>query len=1075
MNKLTMIGKCLGLSLFLILGSIQLTAQPLNNYLLFDGIDDYVSLNNMDVSGSAITIEALINSSNLTGCVNNDCRIVSKAVGANLADHYWMLSTVSSGTNTVLRFRLKTNGTTTSQYATIGALSNNTWYHVAATYDGATMKIFLDGIEVGSTPKTGSLTTDPAAEAWIGNNPPLANSRPWPGGIDDVRIWNVARTQAQLQNASTYELQGNEPGLQAYYKFNEPSGQTIFDLTGNNNTVLGSTGNTDTNDPTRVYPNPNQGVTVDLQVFLEGAFDPVQTTMTNDLLQRAVVPTGQPYNNSPWNYPGTEGAGWLPVDYPAGTVDWVLVSLRQSLDPTTEVARVAAVLLQDGTISPFNIDLNNASTPMYIMVEHRNHLPIISATPIPIVNNNISYNFTAENSYNAGLGFGQKQVGTNWMMYGGNADQEGLNRCDINAVDRIYWQSVNGLFGVYNPGDYNLDGDINAADRIVFNDNNGIFTTVPKSTDTTIAGDPPALTCPTPNFVLTNCNLTVNWTHTNPTSTTVNYDLKINGIDPGPSVTYPATSNTVDICNLLGISSGTGSFTVELFYWYDGDVSNVVSAGVCTVNYNYQPTGVAISCPAPSFVLSNCLLTVNWVHSNPTSTTVNYDLRLNGVDPGTSVTYPATSNTIDVCSLLGINSGTGTIDVDLLWWYDGDLNNIDTILGTCSINYDFQPSGKVHACFGFNLIDRINAYQKPNLTRTPTQTFTSISALQNKINALTDHGGAVYALAAGTHYGQLRIIDKRNLTIYTDPNNPATIDATNWNFGINAYNGTQGVNSNLEILNLRITGSLYHGIYLGGDDSPRFAPRGSLVAGNVVFDVARNVGGGIAVRNAFEGAVITVEDNEVYDVSLSNLGASGEGIYIGEGNDHLDYSSNVHIRGNYLHDLTGEAIDIKRKSANILIEYNKINNINVKSQSAIVLGLDPGKINDSYDGQYIVRRNCISNVTTRGFDGNFIVVANGSALVEENVMWNSAKHGIDVYNDCDGPNKTVIIKNNIIWGYNGLPIRVNVGNGNGGTVNPCTATRATNIVQSNPVGSECQEPASIFVGPLTSCNGFAPN
>lgn len=515
--------------------------------------------------------------------------------------------------------------------------------------------------------------------------------------------------------------------------------------------------------------------------------------------------------------------------------------------------------------------------------------------------------------------------------------------------------------------------------------------------------------------------------------------------------------------------AGTIRWTGQDFEGFNGTVWKSLTCG-CDDPGSTDPQ---LTCPTSNFVLDNCQLTVNWTHNNPLSTTVNYDLRINGIDPGPSLVYPATSNTVDICNLLGINTGTGTIDVELVFWYDGDLNNIISA-GVCTINYNFLSNGSMHECFGFNLVDRINAYQKPNLLKTPTQTFTSLSALQNQINSQTDHNGAVYELAAGTYNGTLRIIDKRNLCVYTDPNNPATINAVNETFGINAYNNTQGVNSNIEILNFRITGSNFHGIYLGGDDAPRYAPRGTWLAGNEVFDVARTVGGGIVVRNGFEGEVITIEDNEVYNVSLTNLGASGEGIYIGEGNDHLDYSSNVHIIGNHLHDLTGEAIDIKRKSANIIIEYNKIEDINVKSQGAIVLGLDPIKTNDAYDGQCIVRRNCIRDVTSRGFDGNFIVVANGYALIEENIMWNCVKNGIDIYNDCDGPNKTVAVKNNIIWGV-AVPIRSNAGNGNGGPDDPCTVTRETNIVQSNPMGSECQESASIFIGPLTSCVGFAPN
>ncbi len=581
----------LSLFLLILLGIVNLEAQPLNNYLQFDGNDDYISLNNVDVAGNAITLEALINSSNLSNCATSQCRIISKATSPTPEDHYWMLSTTNDGANNVLRFRVKTNGTTTTLVASVGTLSENTWYHVAATYDGNSMKLFLEGTEVGNTPKTGSLTTNSTAAAWIGGNPPTATGHPWQGGIDDVRIWNVARTQAQIQNARTYELLGNEAGLQAYYKFNEGTGQTINDQTGNNNTVLGSTNSTDTNDPTFAINNPNPMVTLNLNVFLEGAFDAGQTNMTGGLLQRQVVPQGQPYNSSPWNYPGTEGSGWLPIDYPAGTIDWVLVSLRTSLDPGTEVARVAAVLLEDGTISPFSLNRNNNTNPLYVMIEHRNHLPIISAQPIPIINNTISYDFTMENSYSPGLGFGQKQVGTNWVMYGGNADQAAnQNSCDINAADRVFWETVNGLFGVYSPGDYNLDGDVNAADKIIFNSNNGIYTTIPKSTDTTVIVTDAVLSCPSPNFELETCSYTFNWVHDSPLSTTVNYDLRINGIDPGLSVVYPANSNTIDICNLLGITTGSGTLTVELLYWYDGDLNNMLSAGVCTIDYDFGST-----------------------------------------------------------------------------------------------------------------------------------------------------------------------------------------------------------------------------------------------------------------------------------------------------------------------------------------------------------------------------------------------------------------------------------------------------------------------------------------------------
>ncbi len=321
-----------------------------------------------------------------------------------------------------------------------------------------------------------------------------------------------------------------------------------------------------------------------LSLLMEGPYSKTNFLMNTNLRQSNLLPAGQPYSIAPWNYQGTEGAGWSMSDYPNGTVDWVLVSLRTSPMVEDEVARFAAILLEDGTVYTLNdIPLSPGISQVYVLIEHRNHLPVMSALPIDILSNAITYDFRTQDSYKgAGSGFGQKLVGSNWMMYGGNGDQDGLNSCDINAADRIFWQTVNGLFGVYNPGDYNLDSDINAADRIVFNYNNGIFTTIPKSIDAA-----PKLTCPASNFVLNNCTYTVNWTHPNPTSTVVNYDLHINGVDPGLSKQYPITSWTIDICTLLGISSGSGALDIELFYWYDGDSSTLTKTDSCTVNYNF--------------------------------------------------------------------------------------------------------------------------------------------------------------------------------------------------------------------------------------------------------------------------------------------------------------------------------------------------------------------------------------------------------------------------------------------------------------------------------------------------------
>ena len=164
----------------------------------FDGGDDYVDVGTFDLTGESLTIAAWILSRNLANCSSSDCRILSKATSTAEADHWFMLSTIGSGSSAMLRFRLKTDGVTTTLIAGNGGLPEDTWVHAAAVYDGSTMKLFLDGISVGSTPKSGNLSTNAGVSVWIGGNPPDAFAKPWDGLVDEVRIYDRALTVGEI-------------------------------------------------------------------------------------------------------------------------------------------------------------------------------------------------------------------------------------------------------------------------------------------------------------------------------------------------------------------------------------------------------------------------------------------------------------------------------------------------------------------------------------------------------------------------------------------------------------------------------------------------------------------------------------------------------------------------------------------------------------------------------------------------------------------------------------------------------------------------------------------------------------
>jgi len=120
-------------------------------------------------------------------------------------------------------------------------------------------------------------------------------------------------------------------------------------------------------------------------------------------------------------------------------------------------------------------------TQLYVVVEHRNHIGVMTPQPVNIVNGTLTYDFRAAESYRDPTSFGQKQLPTGeWVMFAGDADQSDFPSFDITGTDKTVWFDNNGVFDYYISPDFNLDGDINGEDKLLWFDNNGISSRVPK-------------------------------------------------------------------------------------------------------------------------------------------------------------------------------------------------------------------------------------------------------------------------------------------------------------------------------------------------------------------------------------------------------------------------------------------------------------------------------------------------------------------------------------------------------------------------------------------------------------------
>jgi hypothetical protein len=214
-------------------GTVTVNALPTfsGNALNLDGSNDYVQSTYSTALNitTNLTMELWIYPTKNSGTQN----VISKSSSSQNVSY--IFPRTDDGWNTFSAY-FTFNGTGWTIVNT-PYTSLNSWHHVAMTYDGSNVRIYMDGTLVKTQAASGSITTN-TNPLYIGNQ----NGYPefYGGSVDEVRIWNVVRSQAQIQANMNNELTGSESGLVAYYKFNEgtPAG---------NNTAITTTADSSPN------------------------------------------------------------------------------------------------------------------------------------------------------------------------------------------------------------------------------------------------------------------------------------------------------------------------------------------------------------------------------------------------------------------------------------------------------------------------------------------------------------------------------------------------------------------------------------------------------------------------------------------------------------------------------------------------------------------------------------------------------------------------------------------------------------------------------------------------------------
>ena len=223
-----------------------------------------------------------------------------------------------------------------------------------------------------------------------------------------------------------------------------------------------------------IQPEGPCGVSVALEVLLEGPYQPASGLMTDNLRASALIPTLEPYTAIGYTHFGGAGGETVnPMVFdvigPNAIVDWILIELREATDNTTSIASRTALLQADGDI----VDLDGVSPVFFrgvgagayfVVVRHRNHLDVMTSTALPLTGNAYAHDFTGGDAYGyPAYPETQIEVTTGvFCMNEADFEQDGA----INAADRsIAWNFRNQTGYISN--DSNFDGYCNAAERSV--------------------------------------------------------------------------------------------------------------------------------------------------------------------------------------------------------------------------------------------------------------------------------------------------------------------------------------------------------------------------------------------------------------------------------------------------------------------------------------------------------------------------------------------------------------------------------------------------------------------------------
>jgi probable HAF family extracellular repeat protein len=206
-------------------------------------------------------------------------------------DMNFFLGINPTGNKLTVDFEDTTSSNNNHPFAHTGTINLNTWYHAAVTYDGDKLRLYLNGNEEvsastgGRIPRWDSIQHAALATAL---NSSGTSSGLFKGKLDEVRVWNYARSQSQISANMNTEI-ASASGLIARWGLNEGTGTAVGDssgyrvngnFTGTPTWTTGPSLSQTPNFPTTVFPANGATTITNSPILTNNVSDPEASSMT---------------------------------------------------------------------------------------------------------------------------------------------------------------------------------------------------------------------------------------------------------------------------------------------------------------------------------------------------------------------------------------------------------------------------------------------------------------------------------------------------------------------------------------------------------------------------------------------------------------------------------------------------------------------------------------------------------------------------------------------------------------------------------------------------------------------------